>query len=442
MNKKWTPHIIAVGAFVVFIVLGLACASEPDFYKDTAKECLKNGDSYFKQGNYSMAIFSYEQALIYDPNSKEAKKKLADPKILAYQKKETEEKLKEEQRKIESEAAALAAEAAKGNIRLFSAYEGTVLVNGEETKFKAKVRTSSNVYTEITIENAKDKEFSIAVRDSAGKIYQAEKKVIFNGKDYKWVQYMKGYEKYTYEVYIYNSDGTFYNPESDFEVTVTADGRGAKITGYKGKDNDVSIPSTIQGMPVREIGGFDGYRNNIDTVTIPEGVTTISSVGFSMGFTGTVRFVKIPSTVTTIGRQAFEGCKNLGAIGLPAGLKNLGESVFARSGIYIFPTWPTGITTIPEMTFYDTQLTNVVIPNGVTIIGKGAFKDCKKLTSITLPATIKRIEVEAFAGTNITEVIIPSSVTKIEFGGWAGFPNSLSLASQAALKRVGYSWSF
>ena len=27
MKKKWIPHIIAVGAFMVFIVLGLACAS-------------------------------------------------------------------------------------------------------------------------------------------------------------------------------------------------------------------------------------------------------------------------------------------------------------------------------------------------------------------------------------------------------------------------------
>jgi len=30
MKKKWTPHIIAVGTLVVFIVLGLACASSPD----------------------------------------------------------------------------------------------------------------------------------------------------------------------------------------------------------------------------------------------------------------------------------------------------------------------------------------------------------------------------------------------------------------------------
>jgi len=30
MNKKWTPHIIAAAALVVFIVLGLACASSPE----------------------------------------------------------------------------------------------------------------------------------------------------------------------------------------------------------------------------------------------------------------------------------------------------------------------------------------------------------------------------------------------------------------------------
>jgi len=29
MNKEWTPHVIAVTAFAVFIVLGLACASAP-----------------------------------------------------------------------------------------------------------------------------------------------------------------------------------------------------------------------------------------------------------------------------------------------------------------------------------------------------------------------------------------------------------------------------
>jgi hypothetical protein len=36
MNRKWLPHFIAVGAFVVFIVLGLACASTSDAVKSAA----------------------------------------------------------------------------------------------------------------------------------------------------------------------------------------------------------------------------------------------------------------------------------------------------------------------------------------------------------------------------------------------------------------------
>jgi hypothetical protein len=34
MNKEWLPHTIAVGAFVVFIVLGLASASTPSVPRD------------------------------------------------------------------------------------------------------------------------------------------------------------------------------------------------------------------------------------------------------------------------------------------------------------------------------------------------------------------------------------------------------------------------
>ena len=49
MKKKWTPHIIAVMALVVFIVLGLACASTSSSGDDSftstgiCKTCLGKG---------------------------------------------------------------------------------------------------------------------------------------------------------------------------------------------------------------------------------------------------------------------------------------------------------------------------------------------------------------------------------------------------------------
>jgi len=51
MKEKWTPHIIAVGAFAVFIVLGLACANEGSTtdYKETVSfPGMKKSEVYVK----------------------------------------------------------------------------------------------------------------------------------------------------------------------------------------------------------------------------------------------------------------------------------------------------------------------------------------------------------------------------------------------------------
>lgn len=96
MKEKWTPHIIAVMAFVVFIVLGLACASEPEWKKETAsakmeapaessfqkgeapsnaytpQSRLNNGKQLFERGNYDWAIRELTEAIKLEPNFAEA----------------------------------------------------------------------------------------------------------------------------------------------------------------------------------------------------------------------------------------------------------------------------------------------------------------------------------------------------------------------------------
>ena len=44
MKKRWTPHIITVMAFVVFIVLGLASASAPEVDVTSSRRPLKQGE--------------------------------------------------------------------------------------------------------------------------------------------------------------------------------------------------------------------------------------------------------------------------------------------------------------------------------------------------------------------------------------------------------------
>jgi uncharacterized protein YbjQ (UPF0145 family) len=68
-EKKWTPHLIAVTAFVIFIVLGLACANRPAT-QDSASENI----SYPMLGssnNANIAIKDYRTVGIVFVNSQE-----------------------------------------------------------------------------------------------------------------------------------------------------------------------------------------------------------------------------------------------------------------------------------------------------------------------------------------------------------------------------------
>lgn len=84
------------------------------------------------------------------------------------------------------------------------------------------------------------------------------------------------------------------------------------ITGYTGSDTDVVIPERIGGIKVEGIGDEAfGYNDNIKSVVIPEGVTSIGSGVFSS--CDSLTSVTIPEGVTSIGNWAFSYCDNLKA---------------------------------------------------------------------------------------------------------------------------------
>jgi hypothetical protein len=93
----------------------------------------------------------------------------------------------------------------------------------------------------------------------------------------------------------------FAQTESDFAVELTKDGEGVVITGYTGTVTAVRIPATIQGMPVREIGGssrsgrYLGAFQNSKTISvvIPEGVTIIRERSFSHDHPGGDKLIQV-----------------------------------------------------------------------------------------------------------------------------------------------------
>ena len=92
------------------------------------------------------------------------------------------------------------------------------------------------------------------------------------------------------------------------DYTYTVNGTNAKITAYpETATGAVTIPSTLDGYSVNEIGAYSFYACTlVSSVTIPDGVTKIGANAF--GFCTSLESVTIPKSVISIGSNAFDRC--------------------------------------------------------------------------------------------------------------------------------------
>ena len=182
-------------------------------------------------------------------------------------------------------------------------------------------------------------------------------------------------------------------------------GETAEITraSYSGPRDSFAIPATLGGAPVESIGknAFNGCKN-LTGVTIPEGVTYIGERAFEncVGLAS----VKLPDSLTDIGFSAFDGC-GLRELEIPGSVKHMDNYAFAHCY----------------------GLKSVVICKPVDKIGAFAFNDCRSLSSVTIPPTVKYIGQDAFyCCVSLESVEIPASVTSI---GWEAFRGCRKLAN-------------
>jgi hypothetical protein len=158
------------------------------------------------------------------------------------------------------------------------------------------------------------------------------------------------------------------------------------IIKYTGSGGVVTIPSTINGLPVASIGDYAFlYCSSLTRVAIPNSVT---SIGYE-AFDDCTRLtnVTIPNNVTSIGDYAFAGCTSLTSITIGANVTSIGDMAFFYCSSLTRVTIPNSVTGIGEYAFFSCgSLTNVTIGNSVTSIGYGAFQYCTGLTAIMVDA--------------------------------------------------------
>lgn len=177
-----------------------------------------------------------------------------------------------------------------------------------------------------------------------------------------------------------------------FEYQINEDKKTQKtyvvICKYTGNEKNITIPKSIEGIPVTAIGmsAFSGSK--------------------------TLESLVIPNNIKTLGWWAFSNCTKLKNLKLSGSVSEIGMDCFSGC----------------------TSLTSVTIPNGVKSLAPGAFMHCTKLNTVKLPKTLTSIYMHAFAGcTSLKSITIPSKVSMIDYGAFMKCKNLKNIKIKTSL---------
>ena len=200
--------------------------------------------------------------------------------------------------------------------------------------------------------------------------------------------------------------------------------------------NNVTIPTTIDGVTVTEIGSAFSGKGLTGNVPFLAGMTKIENAAYYGNNFGTS--VVIPNTVKSIGQSAFNSAGISGTLTLSSTLESLGSYAFyVNSGL-------TGTVTIPDsVTFYDvdalsnTNISKIVIGSGCPNFDIGGRALCRYNNSLTevdfsrypTGRTIKDSNISAqssmlFQGCPITTIKMNAGIIISGGGSYYAFGNN------------------
>lgn len=226
-----------------------------------------------------------------------------------------------------------------------------------------------------------------------------------------------------YEIY-YNYKGLGSEPLKSqpdiIQYEILEDG-SLKVTAYKGNEEVVKIPGSLNGHPVSVIG-VEAFKENrtIKSVEFPDGIVAIEARAFH-SCTNLER-AELPQGVRKIGDSAFAYCTSLKEIHLPDGIREIDDSAFAFCIDLTEIHLPDGVRVLGDSAFtYCYSLTEMQLPDSVEEFGEFLFSGCSGLQMVNLPPQMEEIPDKMFAGCEkLTSFSIPDRVHSIGERSFAG----------------------
>ena len=170
-------------------------------------------------------------------------------------------------------------------------------------------------------------------------------------------------------------------PSTTYTYRLNDDKTTITITKYTASDENVVIPSSIDGYVVT---GIDekAFQNitTMKTILFPSSLKSIGNYAFA-GCTS-LTMVTLPESLTELGNYAFQGCVALKSAKLNAGWKNVSEGLFQGC----------------------TSLSSVTLPDTIQYIRANAFRGCTSLKTLSLPKSLSIIYANAFLNASIKTV--------------------------------------
>lgn len=228
------------------------------------------------------------------------------------------------------------------------------------------------------------------------------------------------------------SDGTYwyaYKENADDTATITiTDFLGPVDSTKTPAPYTITVPTELDGRKVTGLGesSFSGiyspdhqkghillsFCNQIQSVTIPESVTSIGKSAFE--HCSNLDSLTINGVATSmIGAYAFASCTSLTSLSLVGSFQTIGDSAFVNCGMTSL-TIDATITSIEKYAFSSRFLTSLSLTGNVQKIGDHAFDSCSSLYTVTLPKSLTSIGSYAFDScTSLDSIEIPGKVTEI-----------------------------